>query len=131
MEIMEDINYGKKRMGRKIAKIRDFMGIKQEALALKLGVTQQSISKMEQEDELPDEKLKEVADALGISPEAIKNFDEEKIFFYINNVEDHSVGVVNGDYHNNNPVDKLIEVYERLLASEREKIELLKNLNKH
>ena len=29
-----------------------------------------------------------------------------------------------------NPLDKIVELYERLLQSEREKIELLKNANK-
>lgn len=131
MEIMEDTNYRKRHLGRKIAKIREFLDVKQEALAIKLGVTQQSVSKLEKDEDIPDEKLKEVANALGITPEAIRNFDEEKIFYYINNIQTNSGAVVNGDFSGTlNPLDKLVEVYERLLESEREKIELLKNLNK-
>ncbi len=133
MEIVEETNNRKKHMGRKVAKIREFLGVKQESLAITIGVTQQTISKMEREEDIADEKLKEVANALGVTPEAIKSFDEDRVFYYINNVQEvhtNSVGIVNGDYKSINPIDKLVEVYERLLASEREKIELLKNLKK-
>lgn len=117
-------------IGRKIAKIRTFKGIKQEALATALGISQQAVSQLENEEKISDERLKLVAEALGVTPEIINGFDEERIFFYINNVQNNSVGVVNGDYHNHiNPTEKLIEVYERLLASERDKIELLKNID--
>lgn len=124
---MEKIEIRNRNIGRKIAKIRTFKGIKQEALAITLGMSQQAVSQLEKEEFISDEKLKEVADALGVTADIIKNFDEEKIFFYINTVQTNSVGVVNGDYHNYvDPTDKLVEVYERLLVSEREKIELLK-----
>nr|WP_312208730.1 helix-turn-helix domain-containing protein [Sphingobacterium multivorum] len=126
---MEDYKTKNKSIGRNIAKIRNFKGIKQEALAHSLGVSQQAVSQFEKEVNISDEKLLEVANALGVTPEIIKHFDEEKIFYYINTVTANSVGVVNGDYHNHiNPTDKLIEVYERLLASEKEKIELLKKI---
>lgn len=118
-----------RRIGRKIAKIRTFKGIKQEALALALGISQQAVSQLENEGNISDEKLKQVAEALGVTPEIIRGFDEDRIFFYINNVTTHesSAGIVHGDYNNYNPVEKLIEVYERLLESEREKLEILKN----
>jgi transcriptional regulator with XRE-family HTH domain len=127
---MEEYKTMNRNIGRKIAKIRLFKDIKQEALATKLGISQQAVSQLEKEDHISDERLKEVADALGVTAEIIKKFDEERIFFYINYVQTNSVGVVNGDYHNHvDPTDKLIEVYERLLASEKEKIELLKKGN--
>jgi transcriptional regulator with XRE-family HTH domain len=35
-------------IGRKISKIRELKGMKQETLALELGISQQAVSKMEQ-----------------------------------------------------------------------------------
>ncbi|MNR54119.1 hypothetical protein D3C85_1742510 [compost metagenome] len=55
-----------------------------------------------------------------MSSEGIKHFTEETIFNNINNFHDNSI------QNNFNPIEKIVELYERLLASEREKIELLK-----
>jgi transcriptional regulator with XRE-family HTH domain len=120
-------------LGRKISKIRELRGIKQEALATLLGVSQQAISKIEQSDEVEDLALEKIAQALGVTSEGIKNFNEEAVFNIIgNNYHDNSSSV---QYQCTfNPIDKLIEVYEenkklyeQLLQSEREKVELLKN----
>jgi len=61
--------------------------------------------------------------------EAIKNFDEERAIFNIQNNYDNANQNVNYQF---NPVDKLFQVieenkalYERLLQSEREKVEIL------
>jgi transcriptional regulator with XRE-family HTH domain len=121
-----------KHMGRNMARVREFKGVKQGTLAKLLGVTQAAISKLESEETIPDEKLEEVAKALGVTPDTIKNFDEDKIMYYINNVKNKSCAFINelhGDFKGQfNPIDKLVEVYERLLASEKEKIELIKKL---
>ncbi len=120
-------------LGRKISKIRELRGMKQEALATLLGVSQQAISKIEQSDEVEDLALEKIAQALGVTAEGIKNFNEEAVFNIIgNNYHDNSSSV---QYQCTfNPIDKLIEVYEenkklyeQLLASEREKIDILKN----
>ncbi len=120
-------------IGRKISKIRELRGMKQEALAALLGVSQQAISKIEQSDEVEDLALEKIAHALGVTPEGIKKFSEEAVFNIIgNNYHDNSSSV---QYQCTfNPIDKLVEVfeenkklYEQLLASEREKIEILKN----
>jgi transcriptional regulator with XRE-family HTH domain len=125
---MEEYEVKNRNIGRKIAKIRSFKGIKQEALALALGITQQAVSQLENEENISDERLKKVAEALGVTPEIIRGFDEDRIFFYINNLYNHdgSTGVVHGNQKNYNPIEKVVEIYERLLESEREKIEILK-----
>jgi transcriptional regulator with XRE-family HTH domain len=122
-------------IGRKISKIRELRGMKQEALAALLGVSQQAISKIEQSFEVEDLALEKIAQALGVTSDAIKEFSEEAVFNYFNNFHDNSTG----DFRHHctfNPIDKLIEVYEenkklyeQLLASEREKVELLKSRN--
>jgi transcriptional regulator with XRE-family HTH domain len=103
--------------------------MKQETLAGILGVSQQAISKLEQSDEIEEGRLKAVADALGVTPEAIRAFNEEVIFNNIQHNSDTSSHntIVNYQF---NAVDKIVELYERLLKSEREKIELLENMMK-
>ncbi|RZL40028.1 MAG: XRE family transcriptional regulator [Pedobacter sp.] len=112
-------------LGRKISRIRELRGMKQEALAVELGISQQAISKLEQSEQVEDSTLEKVATALGISIEGIKNFSEDSIFNYFNNFHDSS----SGDFRQHctfNPLDKVVELYERLLASEKEKVEILK-----
>jgi transcriptional regulator with XRE-family HTH domain len=123
-------------IGRKISKIRELKGIKQDALASELGISQQAISKIEQSAEVEDDALERIAKVLGVTPEAIKNFSEEAVVNYFNTFNDNSTnnGAVCAFNSTFNPIDKLIEVYEenkklyeQLLASEREKVELLKS----
>ena len=125
-------------MGRKISRIRELKDMKQEALAQAMGTNQQTVSILENSEEIDDEKLKEVAKALGVSVEAIKNFSEEAVLNIIGNTYNDS-NVVNGNAYscNFNPLDKLMEsveenrrLYERLLKSEQDKIEYLEKLLK-
>ena len=44
-------------IGRKISRIRELRGIKQETLAQELGVSQQAVSKLEQSEAVDDDKL--------------------------------------------------------------------------
>lgn len=123
-------------IGRKISRIRELRGMKQEALASELGISQQAVSKIEQTPDVEEEVLNKIASALGVTTEAIKAFTEESVFNYFNNFHDHSGAGAWSTYgtFNFNPIDKLVEVfeenkklYEQLLASEREKITLLKS----
>jgi transcriptional regulator with XRE-family HTH domain len=115
-------------IGRKISRIRELKGMKQDALAAELGISQQAISKIEQSEKLEGETLEKVAKVLGISPNAIESFSEEAAINYFNTFHDNSAN--NGAFYAHNftfnPIDKLVELYERLLKSEQEKIELLK-----
>lgn len=108
-------------IGRKISRIRELRGMKQEALAAELGISQQAVSKIEQSAEVESEALIKIAAALGVSVEGLKHFTEDSVFNNINNFHDNSI------QNNFNPIEKVIELYERLLASEREKVEMLKN----
>jgi transcriptional regulator with XRE-family HTH domain len=122
-------------IGRKISRIRELRGIKQEHLATELGVSQQTVSRMEQAETIEDDVLEKVAAILGVSSAAIKNYSDEAV---INNIQNNYEGSNNhganiGHQFNFNPIDKLVELfeenkklYERLLQSEKEKVELLK-----
>ncbi len=121
-------------LGRKISRIRELRGMKQDALAAELGISQQAVSKLEQSEEIEDSTLEKVAKVLGLTTASIKNFSEEAVFNIIGNtVTNHDNGALFNYQPSFNPLDKLIqaleankELYERLLASEREKIEILK-----
>jgi transcriptional regulator with XRE-family HTH domain len=124
-------------IGRKISRIRELRGMKQEALAQELGISQQAISKLEQSDKIEEEVLDKIAKALGVTAEGLKKFNEETILNIISNTftsnDTSTINAINIQ-PTFNPIDKLIEVYEenkklyeKLLASEREKVELLKN----
>jgi transcriptional regulator len=122
----------RRHIGRNIQKIRVYLGMKQEALAADLGVSQNVISKIEKESEIEERLLNKIASVLGISAEVIKDFDVERAIYNINSYKDATIspGAIAAVYvasQQINPVDKIIELYERLLQSEREKIELLKN----
>ncbi len=126
----------KQHIGRKISRIRELRGMKQDALAQAMGVSQQTVSNIENSAEIDSSKLEQVAKALGVLPEAIENFSEESVINLINNFHDHSQG---SHFVNNhctfNPLDKLVEayeenkkLYERLIVVEREKAEAWERL---
>ncbi|WP_299758683.1 helix-turn-helix transcriptional regulator [uncultured Pontibacter sp.] len=125
-------------LGDHVRRMRTALGVKQAALATELGTTQQNISRIEQEEEVDDVTLERIAKALGVSAEAIKNFREDGDMFHIEHMHDHaSAGKGNFNQCTFNPLDKLIEVmdenkklYERLLQSERDKVELLERIIK-
>src|SRR5690606_1206544 len=117
--------------GRHARRFREMLGLKQEALAYELGEewNQKRVSTMEQKEQIQEDILEQVAAVLKVPVEAIKNFDEERAIFNIQNNYDNANQNVNYQF---NPVDKLFQVieenkalYERLLQSEREKVEIL------
>jgi transcriptional regulator with XRE-family HTH domain len=117
-------------IGRNVQKVRVYMGVKQEALAAELGMSQNAISKIEQEDNIEDTLLSKIANVLGVSPEVIRDFDLEKAIYNINNIRDNTFQEGSTSIAQQfNPVEKIVELYERLLKSEREKNEIL--MNKH
>lgn len=125
-------------IGRKISRIRELRDMKQEALAQALGISQQTISAIENSETIEEERLIEVAKALGVTVEAIKNFSEEGMINYFNTFNDTKDSNVNfGNHCTFNPLDKLMEtveenkkLYERLLQAEKDKIEYLEKLLK-
>ncbi len=126
METSEKTN--RMHLGRKISRIRELRGMKQEALAVELGISQQAISKLEQSEEIEESTLEKIASALGLPTDAIRNFNEEAVFNIIGNTFTDSSSNNNNYLCTINPLEKIIELYERLLTSEREKNDLLKKL---
>lgn len=128
-------------IGRKISRIRELRDMKQEALAQALGTSQQTISAYENSQEIDDEKLGQIAKALGVSIEALKNFSDEAAINFFNNFYDnsgsHGTNFGTNNTCNFNPLDKLVEaydenkkLYERLVQAEKDKVEFLEKILK-
>jgi transcriptional regulator with XRE-family HTH domain len=129
---METVDYTNQlHMGRKIERIRRLRGMTQTELGTALGITKQAISKMEQTEKFEDEKLKSIAGALGVTEEGLKNFSEEKVLYNTNNFYENC-GITatnisaNTENINNFPIEKTIELFEKLLEKERQKYEKVK-----
>ncbi|MFD2942552.1 helix-turn-helix domain-containing protein [Flavobacterium notoginsengisoli] len=122
-----------KHIGRNISRIRELRGMKQEALAIAIGVSQQYISTLEGSETVETEKLNSIAEVLGVSAEAIENFSDEAV---LNNIQNNHEGSVihSGPTLNHNctfnPIDKIVELYERLVQAEKDKVEYLERLMK-
>lgn len=125
-----------KHIGRNISRIRELRGMKQEALAVAIGVSQQSVSNIEGSESIDEEKLLVIAEVLGVSAEAIKNYSDEAVFNIIGNTVNNHDNASFFQYQPTfNPLDKLVEayeenkkLYERLVQAEKEKVEFLEKL---
>jgi transcriptional regulator with XRE-family HTH domain len=116
-------------LGENIRRILDLKGIKQEVFAEKMGVSQTAISKLLSTPKIDDERLKEVADKLGVSVEAIKRFDADAVMLFIENINsyDHSTGsIARIDIYNIHPIEEVTKLYERMLKEKNDEIEKLR-----
>lgn len=103
-------------------------------MAMELGISQQTVSKIEQSEKIEEELLEQIAKVLGVPSEGIRNFNDEAVFNIIGNTFTDSSSNNNNYLCTINPLEKIIELYdekvallERLLQSEQDKIEILKN----
>lgn len=123
-------------IGRKISKIRELKGMKQESMAAELGISQQAVSKIEQAADVDGEVLEKISKILGVPADAIKNFNDDAVLNIISNTftsQDTSTLNAINFQPSFNPIDKIVELYnekiallERLLQAEKDKNELLK-----
>lgn len=122
----------KNHIGRKISRIRELRDMKQEALAAALGISQQAVSTIENSETIEEGKLIEVAKALGVSVEGINNFNEENVLNIISNSftsnDSSTINAINVQ-PTFNPMDKVVELYERLLQAEKDKVAYLERLS--
>ena len=124
--------------GYSVKRIREVLGIKQEDLAERLGLSQRSVSKIEQTDVLKEEQLEKIAKALNVPIEAIKNFNEERTVNIIaNTYQDEAVSYAVHYKCTFNPLEKVVSLYdekvellERMLRAEQEKVALLEEVLK-
>lgn len=114
-------------IGQKVERIRMFKGLKQEYVASRLGISQPQFSKIEQSDKIEEQLLKQIAEILEVTPQAIENFEDEKVTYIINHQYNFHHTEIKDNASSNfifNPIEKITELYERLLVSEKEKASL-------
>ena len=118
--------------GRNVKRFREMFGIKQDVLADTIGLSQQSVSRLESQEMLDEDDLIKFAKALHIPVEAIKNFNDEIAVNIISN----TFNAQSIAYQNNvHPLNKIIDLYEskialyeRFLRAEQDKNALLEKL---
>ena len=114
------------RHGRNVKRLREILGIKQEELAQRMSLSQQTVSRLESQDELDSEWLDKFANALHVPVESIEDFREEAAQnIFSGTWNDQASSIVTTYQPSFNPIDKIAELYERLLKSEQEKVALL------
>lgn len=124
--------------GHAIKRLRNAMGIKQDALAIDMGISQGQISAYEQRKDIDDDTIKKFAKVLNVAPELIKELEEDPVTVIIENNTLENGNIVAGnniENFNPDPVDRIIELakektalYERMLELEKEKNALLEKL---
>jgi len=133
----ETVYQRKAHYGQNVKRLREMLGIKQEVLADGLGLSQQTISRIESQEELDNDILDKIANVLHIQPDTIKNFDEDTAFNIIHNTFNNDSSIIKAINHNCtfNPIDKIVqlynekvELYERMLKTEQDKNALLEKL---
>lgn len=132
----EEIRNARVHHGHNVRRVRREKGLNQDALAESAHVAQQTISRYESMKEIDDEMLERFAKGLGVSAEYLKTLEEDAptLIFENNTVENQSggsfstIGAVAGDANATNhfnPIEKITELYERLLSEEKAKNEQL------
>ena len=106
-------------LGKNIERICKLIGIKQADLAKRLNTNQQEISRIESKAEINDELLERIAKAIGFPKEVIKAFSDEKLVNSINQLG----GAIIAQYIN--PIEKIIELYEKQLIEKDKRIAIL------
>jgi transcriptional regulator with XRE-family HTH domain len=118
-------------VGRKIERVRILKGMKQEALADKIGVSQQTISRIENSETVEEDKLKQIAEALDMSVEGLISFNEDATVNNISNTYNNQDSSINSIfYYQMGNTNEVRDLYEKLLASEKEKVSLMEELLK-
>ncbi|TXK45369.1 helix-turn-helix transcriptional regulator [Pontibacter qinzhouensis] len=115
----------KPHLGRNLQRAREMLGLKQATFAGVLGKSQQSVSKWEQQETIPDEFLETLAAGLGVTAAFIRNFEEQKAIRHFQ--RSFLTPDADTDHH---PMDKVAELFKLLVQAEKEKMELLTNTQK-
>lgn len=130
-------------VGHNIQRFRLIRGLSQAGLAYKLeekrnkSVSQQLISDIEDRESIADDELlQQIAEVLEVSPDVLKNVDLDNAINIIGNTfNEYSAQQIN--YKNtvqnsqtHNPLDKLIELFEKEKAELKAEIERLRKEKK-
>lgn len=125
--------------GHNIKRIREARGIKQLEMAKSMNLSQQAVSKYEKKKEIDDETLKRFADFLHVTLEDIKSIEDAPITIVFESIDNHDNKNTGGvdvsaysegiNVNNHNVIDKVSDLYERMLKNAQEEINSLKEKN--
>jgi len=127
--------------GRNISRIREIRGLKQDALAFAMGVSQQTVSVMENSQSIEDHKLEAVAKALEVSIDLLHSFSESSLIGYLKSCSS-DINLQKSASDETRLLERLWEIlqtnsrlqaekeslYERLLQTEQEKSKFMEKL---
>lgn len=122
------------KQGEVIAKLRRMQGIKQEALGKMCpsNFSQQRISELESQVVIDEPTLEELAEALGVTVEFIKNFNDDNAIYNIQHNHDFKEHAV--AHQNHQPIfnesPKLTTLLEKLLEDDQTKTQAILDLTK-
>ena len=106
--------------GRNIKRFREMLGIKQDALAFDLDMSQQAISLLEQKQTIDAPLLQRVADIMKLPVDAFKNMSDDQAINVIANTfhdfKDNAVASAMNYHCSFNPIDKVVELYDEKIA---------------
>lgn len=110
-------------LGNNVARLRGYRQMPQKEIAAKLNITQQDYSKIEKKEVIEDDLLERIAEALDFPVELIKQIDAAPSAFSVNQ-QGGNTGVTFNQY--STEVDKIVELYERVIKEKDDTIELLR-----
>lgn len=125
---MEAATMKKKGHGPNVTRWREWRKMTQEQLSELTGYSQAALSKFEKREILESDVLEKLAKAFDIPVEAITELGNENL---INIISSTFHGAASGSVLYSptfNPVDKVVELYERMLKAEQEKVVLLQEV---
>ena len=127
----EELTVGGVHHGHNIRRFRIEKNMNQEVLSQLVHLSQSAVSKYEQMRVIDDEMLHRFSRALGVPFEYLKSLEEDAqtVVFENNTVNNNDQASANiGGYveennrvNNYNPIEKITELYERLLKEKDEK----------
>ncbi len=128
---MEGTAVKKSNHGANVRRWREWRNVNQDVLAEQIGVSQATLSGYEKKDKLEQDILDKIAKALDIPVEAITELEQGTAINIISSTfHDSSIASMMYCQPTFNPIDKIAELYERLLQSEKEKVLILEDVLK-
>lgn len=143
----EELTIGRVHHGRNIRRTRIEKNMNQEGLSELVHLSQPAVSKYEKMRVIDDEMLQRFARALNVPFEYLKTLEEDAqtVVFENNTVNNNDQGGANFNLgtvktcdvdndnrvNNFNPIDKITELYERLLKEKDEKYAALERRLQH
>ncbi len=110
--------------GEKIRNVRLLRGLSQENVSDVLGISRVAYSDIERgKTELTDDRLKQIANALNVSPEDIDAFDS-RVNYFFENCNGASANISNGTVNNHSGENRNEDVKEMQFEIEKLKLEL-------